>query len=53
MQPEESMWAGLQDRIDARFTLLFDAGKNCTNLYELFIDKATILFKKTNIRYFP
>ena len=40
------MWAGLQDRIDDRFTRLFDAEKNCKNLYELFIDRATILIKK-------
>ena len=46
-QPEDSMWVGLQDRIDARFTLLFDEGKNCKNLYELFIDRETILFKPT------
>ena len=40
------MWAGLQDRIDDRFTPLFDAEKNGKNLYELFIDRATILIKK-------
>ena len=40
------MWAGLQDRIDDRFTPLFDAEKNCKNLYELFIDRATILILK-------
>ena len=36
----------LQDRIDDRFTPLFDAEKKCKNLYELFIDRATILFFK-------
>ena len=40
------MWAGLQDRIDDRFTPLFEAEKNSKNLYELFIDRATILIKK-------
>ena len=40
------MWAGLQDRIDDSFTPLFDAEKNCKNLYELFIDRATILILK-------
>ena len=40
------MWAGLQDRIDDCFTPLFDAEKNRKNLYELFIDRATILFSK-------
>ena len=40
------MWAGLQDTVDDRFTPLFDAEKNCKNLYELFIDRATILIKK-------
>ena len=40
------MWAGLQDRIDDPFTPLFDAEKNCNNLYELFIDKSKILFTK-------
>ena len=42
-QPEDGMWAGLQDRIDDRFTPWFDAEKNCKNLYELFIDRTTIL----------
>ena len=38
--------AGLQDRIDDRFTPLFDARKKCKIIYEFFIDRATILFKK-------
>ena len=43
LQPEDGMWAGLQDRIDASFTPLFEAEKNCKNLYELFIEEATII----------
>ena len=46
------MWAGLQVRIDARFTPLFDTETNCKNLYELFIDRATILFLKIIINIF-
>ena len=52
LQPEDGMWAGLQDRINDRFTPLFDTEKIVKHLYELFIDRATILFLKITFDIF-
>ena len=45
-QPEDVMGDGLEEVKEARFSPLFDAGKNYQKLYEFSNDKGRLLLKK-------